>query len=214
MAEAGVRGRTYSSIPFHLLPFPNYTLQLWPDTNPPSPKAAAACALSTPTCVGITLWDFYDPFSWVPAVFPGQGAPSLWFDNFTVHPAYGAVVDELKAAAASKAAAAAAGMGKGMGRLMRRRVENLEARTDNAEIEAAPKADMASRMRKRMVQHVTPMAQEVTEVRQGSRRAGGAGPTFPGMRQSVRAMAQGVGAVKQGFTGMRQRVTPMAQQIR
>lgn len=24
-------------------------------------------------CVGITVWDFYDPFSWVPGVFEGQG---------------------------------------------------------------------------------------------------------------------------------------------
>lgn len=25
------------------------------------------------SCVGVTVWDFYDPFSWVPSVFPGQG---------------------------------------------------------------------------------------------------------------------------------------------
>ena len=46
-------------------------------------------------CIGVTLWDFYDPFSWVPAVFPGQGAPLLWFDDFTTHPAYDGVAEAL-----------------------------------------------------------------------------------------------------------------------
>lgn len=44
----------------------------------------------------MTLWDFYDAFSWVPAVFPGQGAPTPWFDNFTHHPAYDGIVEALK----------------------------------------------------------------------------------------------------------------------
>ncbi|AEO63459.1 c43a5859-af78-48c3-99ed-df7672ee5c76 [Thermothielavioides terrestris] len=47
-------------------------------------------------CVGITVWDFYDPFSWIPATFPGQGAPLLWFDNFTKHPAYDGMVQTFK----------------------------------------------------------------------------------------------------------------------
>ena len=47
-------------------------------------------------CVGITLWDFYDPFSWVPVTFPGQGAAGLWFDNFTIHPAYYGITEALE----------------------------------------------------------------------------------------------------------------------
>jgi len=47
-------------------------------------------------CAGVTLWDFYDPFSWVPATFPGQGAALVWFDNFTVHPAYYGILEALK----------------------------------------------------------------------------------------------------------------------
>jgi len=47
-------------------------------------------------CVGITLWDFYDPFSWVPVTFPGQGAALLWFEDFKKHPAYDGMVETLK----------------------------------------------------------------------------------------------------------------------
>jgi len=47
-------------------------------------------------CVGVTIWDFYDPFSWVPAVFPGEGAALLWFEDFTTHPAYDGVIEALK----------------------------------------------------------------------------------------------------------------------
>lgn len=46
-------------------------------------------------CVGVTLWDFYDPFSWVPHVFAGEGAALLWFEDFTKHPAYDGVVEAL-----------------------------------------------------------------------------------------------------------------------
>jgi endo-1,4-beta-xylanase len=57
--------------------------------------AAGACAQAE-SCIGITLWDFYDAFSWVPYVFPGEGAPTLWFDDFTRHPAYYGVLAAFK----------------------------------------------------------------------------------------------------------------------
>ncbi|KAK0727162.1 glycoside hydrolase superfamily [Lasiosphaeria miniovina] len=59
-------------------------------------RAVATACVRVPKCVGITLWDFYDPFSWVPDTFPGQGAALLWFDNFTVHPAYDVLIDTFK----------------------------------------------------------------------------------------------------------------------
>lgn len=43
----------------------------------------------------MTIWDFYDPFSWVPAVFPTEGAALLWFEDFSKHPAYDGVVEAL-----------------------------------------------------------------------------------------------------------------------
>lgn len=58
-------------------------------------KSVGACA-QVPACIGITLWDFYDPFSWVPYVFNGEGAALLWFDDFSKHPAYYGVLAALK----------------------------------------------------------------------------------------------------------------------
>jgi endo-1,4-beta-xylanase len=60
-------------------------------------QAAAACA-QVDKCVGITLWDFYDPFSWVPYVFTTQGAALLWFEDFSKHSAYDGIIEALKAA--------------------------------------------------------------------------------------------------------------------
>lgn len=54
-------------------------------------KVVGAC-VRTKKCVGITVWDFYDPFSWVPDVFPGNGASLLWFEDFQKHPAYDGMV--------------------------------------------------------------------------------------------------------------------------
>jgi endo-1,4-beta-xylanase len=53
-------------------------------------------------CVGITVWDFYDPFSWVPGTFAGFGDADLYFANFTQHPAHAGVVSALKNATARK----------------------------------------------------------------------------------------------------------------
>ncbi|KAK7427387.1 hypothetical protein QQZ08_006156 [Neonectria magnoliae] len=58
-------------------------------------NSVGACA-QVPACVGITIWDFYDPFSWVPYVFEGEGAAVLWFEDFRHHPAYYGALDALK----------------------------------------------------------------------------------------------------------------------
>ena len=50
-------------------------------------------------CVGVTVWDFWDPVSWVPSTFPGQGDADLYNTNFSRKPAYAAVVDVLAKAA-------------------------------------------------------------------------------------------------------------------
>ena len=36
--------------------------------------AVTAACLAVSRCVGITVWDFSDGYSWIPSVFPGQGA--------------------------------------------------------------------------------------------------------------------------------------------
>lgn len=46
-----------------------------------------AC-LAVSRCVGITIWDYTDKYSWVPSVFSGYGAALPWDDNLNKKPAY------------------------------------------------------------------------------------------------------------------------------
>nr|QPG43057.1 xylanase [Aspergillus sulphureus] len=46
-----------------------------------------AC-VETPKCVGFTIWDWTDKYSWVPSTFPGQGAACPWDENLKKKPAY------------------------------------------------------------------------------------------------------------------------------
>ncbi|KAH9894868.1 endo-beta-1,4-glucanase [Cubamyces lactineus] len=43
-------------------------------------------------CIGITLWDFTDKFSFVPSTFPGQGAACPWDENLVRKPAFDGIV--------------------------------------------------------------------------------------------------------------------------
>ncbi|KAJ4361045.1 uncharacterized protein N0V89_001614 [Didymosphaeria variabile] len=54
-----------------------------------------AC-LDADDCVGVTVWDFWDPVSWVPDTFPGYGNADIWDANFTKKPAYYAISDLLR----------------------------------------------------------------------------------------------------------------------
>jgi endo-1,4-beta-xylanase len=54
-----------------------------------------AC-VDSDNCVGVTVWDFWDPVSWVPSTFPGFGDATLFDANFTRKPAYYAVSDVLR----------------------------------------------------------------------------------------------------------------------
>ncbi|MDF6042177.1 endo-1,4-beta-xylanase [Streptomyces sp. JH14] len=49
-----------------------------------------AC-LAVARCVGITVWDYTDKYSWVPGAFPGQGAANLYDENLRPKPSYAAV---------------------------------------------------------------------------------------------------------------------------
>ncbi|KAG5634829.1 hypothetical protein H0H81_000567 [Sphagnurus paluster] len=51
----------------------------------------AACK-AVAGCVGVTIWDYTDKYSWVPAVFTGQGAALPWDLNFGKKPAYDGIV--------------------------------------------------------------------------------------------------------------------------
>ncbi len=68
-------------------------------------NTVSAC-LATLGCVGVTIWDFTDKYSWIPSVFSGQGAACLWYADFTKHPAYNAVVNVLGGTVSSSSASA------------------------------------------------------------------------------------------------------------
>ncbi|KAH9902641.1 endo-1,4-B-xylanase A [Cubamyces lactineus] len=48
-------------------------------------------------CVGITVWDFTDKYSWVPNTFPGQGEACPWDQNLQKKPAYTGITTALSA---------------------------------------------------------------------------------------------------------------------
>ncbi|KAF8972151.1 endo-1,4-beta-xylanase C precursor [Flammula alnicola] len=43
-------------------------------------------------CIGITIWDYTDKYSWVPSTFSGQGAACPWDQNLVKKPAYDGIV--------------------------------------------------------------------------------------------------------------------------
>ncbi|KAF2757207.1 putative endo-1,4-beta-xylanase [Pseudovirgaria hyperparasitica] len=44
-------------------------------------------------CVGITIWDYTDKYSWIPSVFAGQGEALPWDLNFVKKAAYTAILN-------------------------------------------------------------------------------------------------------------------------
>jgi endo-1,4-beta-xylanase len=43
-------------------------------------------------CVGVTIWDWTDKYSWIPSVFSGQGEALPWDDEYQPKPAYWAIL--------------------------------------------------------------------------------------------------------------------------
>ena len=50
--------------------------------------SVASCMQVGDGCVGITVWDFDDAYSWVPSAFAGQGGACLYNDTLQRKPAY------------------------------------------------------------------------------------------------------------------------------
>ncbi|KAL0955070.1 hypothetical protein HGRIS_003987 [Hohenbuehelia grisea] len=44
-------------------------------------------------CVGVTVWDFTDKYSWVPSAFDGEGDACPWDANIVRKPAYNGIVE-------------------------------------------------------------------------------------------------------------------------
>ncbi|CAI7668139.1 unnamed protein product [Penicillium pancosmium] len=60
----------------------------------------AAC-VATKNCVGVTIWDWTDKYSWVPSTFSGQGAACPWDENYAKKPAYTGILTALGGTATS-----------------------------------------------------------------------------------------------------------------
>jgi len=63
--------------------------------------AVVGACLDVPRCVGITVWQFTDKYSWIPGAFDGQGDALLWTADYKPKPAYDAVMALLRAAASN-----------------------------------------------------------------------------------------------------------------
>jgi len=48
-------------------------------------------------CVGMTLWDYTDKYSWIPTTYPGGGAACPWDSNLEKKPAFDGIVAGLNA---------------------------------------------------------------------------------------------------------------------
>lgn len=76
-----------------------------PDGGEPTPeqlekqaeyyRRVTEAALSVEGCDSLTLWGVLDKYSWVPVTFPGEGAATVLWDDFSRKPAYDAVQDAL-----------------------------------------------------------------------------------------------------------------------
>ncbi|AKJ14521.1 1,4-beta-xylanase [Streptomyces incarnatus] len=58
-------------------------------------RLTEAC-LAVRRCVGVTIWDYTDKYSWIPAVFPGEGAALPWDEQLDPKPAYQALREALR----------------------------------------------------------------------------------------------------------------------
>lgn len=57
--------------------------------------SVGACVDVGSACVGTTLWDFDDAYSWVPGTFEGQGGADVWNEQTQRKPAYYGIIEGL-----------------------------------------------------------------------------------------------------------------------
>jgi endo-1,4-beta-xylanase len=60
-------------------------------------RALEAC-LNVSGCESFTVWGFPDRYSWVPNTFEGEGAATIYWDDYTTKPAYDALRETLLSA--------------------------------------------------------------------------------------------------------------------
>lgn len=88
---------TELDIRFSSLPATSSGLQTQADNYA---SVVRAC-LNVEGCVGITVWDFTDKYSWIPNTFEGEGAACLFDEDLNAKPAYYSVQSVLASAAST-----------------------------------------------------------------------------------------------------------------
>ncbi|MCJ1255695.1 hypothetical protein MMC24_003512 [Lignoscripta atroalba] len=58
-------------------------------------KSVISACVGTSGCVGVTLWDYTDKYSWVPSTFSGYGLACPWDSNLVKKPAYSGITAAL-----------------------------------------------------------------------------------------------------------------------
>ncbi|OCH87108.1 endo-1,4-beta-xylanase A precursor [Obba rivulosa] len=58
-------------------------------------QSVVAACMAVEGCVGITVWDYTDKYSWVPSTFSGQGDACPWDSNLQKKPAYTGIMTAL-----------------------------------------------------------------------------------------------------------------------
>ena len=61
--------------------------------------SVASCMEVGRGCIGVTVWDFGDKYSWVPSAFAGQGGADIYNDTLQRKPAYYAIAEALTGSA-------------------------------------------------------------------------------------------------------------------
>lgn len=59
-------------------------------------RIAKSC-MAVKRCIGMTVWGISDKYSWIPGVFPSEGAALLWDENYNKKPAYAGFLEGIKA---------------------------------------------------------------------------------------------------------------------
>ena len=60
-------------------------------------QSVVQACMNVEKCVGITVWDFTDKYSWIPGVFAGEGQANLYDEDYQPKSAYAAVQRDLDA---------------------------------------------------------------------------------------------------------------------
>jgi len=58
--------------------------------------SVSSCVQVGPRCIGITVWDFDDAYSWVPSSFAGQGGADIYNDTLQRKPSYYSIAEALE----------------------------------------------------------------------------------------------------------------------